>query len=104
MTNRRDFLALSATTALYLLTGCGDSSNAGSESGGGNILPIPALMTPTIQSGVAHYNLDLIETQHTFFSGIQTSAWSWNACSWKYGWVSTSADSSRYYMVIKIYC
>lgn len=81
MTNRRDFLALSATTALYLLTGCGDNGDSGSDSGigEGGTLPIPKLMTPTIRSGVAHYDLDIIETEHTFFSGIKTKTWGVNS-------------------------
>lgn len=80
---RREFLTLSAVTAVYVLTGCG---GGGSSSGGGNnssgnatpvsgALPIPELKRATDVGGVKHYDLNIVEAQHTFFEGIKTDTY-----------------------------
>jgi len=81
VSSRREFLTLSGVTALYVLTGCGSSDNNGDGNGGGDrpadgsTLPIPKLKRPVQKGGVDHYDLNIIETQHTFFEGIKTKTW-----------------------------
>ena len=84
---RREFLTLSTVTAIYILTGCGgggSSSGDGNDSGGSNpgsgtpaagALPIPELKTATDIAGVKHYDLNIVENQHTFFDGIKTNTY-----------------------------
>ncbi len=83
MKNRREFLTLSGAAALYLLTGCSDG---GTNPGGGggdtppgeetaNALPIPELKLPVERAGVKHYDLNIIESQHTFFEGVKTNTY-----------------------------
>ncbi|BAF71750.1 multicopper oxidase family protein [Sulfurovum sp. NBC37-1] len=96
MMKRRKFITISSAAAVWVLTGCGSSNstagggnNPGGNNpgdgnpGGGNpssgSLPIPELKTPTDINGIKHYNLDIIETQHTFFEGIQTKTWALNS-------------------------
>jgi len=94
MMQRREFLTLSTITSLWLLTGCGGGgsdftmgggTNSGGNNPGGNnpgsgtplvgSLPIPALKTPTEINGVQHYDLNIVEAQHTFFEGVQTKTY-----------------------------
>ena len=94
MLKRRKFLALSAASSLVVLTGCGGGSgqaSGGGNSGGGGTggggtgggggsssataLPIPVLKSPVDIGGVQHYDLDIIETEHSFFDGTQTKTW-----------------------------
>jgi len=76
MQNRREFLTLSGVTALYILTGCGSNDDGGNGvSPDGSTLPIPQLKRAVQRGGVDHYDLNIIETQHTFFEGIKTKTW-----------------------------
>ncbi len=85
MQDRREFLTLSGVTALYLFTGCGgsnNSSNSNGGSGGGTptngTLPIPELRQGTAIGGVMHYDINIVEAQHTFFEGVQTKTWAFD--------------------------
>ncbi len=88
---RREFLSLSAVTALALLTGCGGSNSSttgggpgngpGNGSGNGNpslppanekLLPIP----PALHGNV--FDLTVQPAQHEFFAGISTSTFAVN--------------------------
>ena len=94
MMQRREFLTLSTITSLWLLTGCGGGGSdfpmgggtnpGGNNPGGSNpgngtplvgSLPIPALKIPTEINGVQHYDLNIVEAQHTFFEGVQTNTY-----------------------------
>jgi len=88
MNKRRTFLALSGVTALYVLTGCSDSSSMdpGDVNGGGDTpdetagtLPIPELLRGTERDGVRHYDIDIVEAEHTFFEGIKTKTYAMNS-------------------------
>ena len=82
MQGRRDFMTLSGAAALYLFTGCGGSSNNNGGSGGGTptngTLPIPELRHGTAIGGVMHYDVNIVEAQHTFFGGVQTKTWAFD--------------------------
>ncbi len=98
---RRNFLALSAVSALALLQGCGGSStnpngmgngNNNNNAAGGNqnsniptggiktkSLPIPTLLTGSDRAGVKHYDLTLQKAQHDFFNGVKTDTFAINS-------------------------
>ncbi len=84
---RRTFLTLSSVTALYVLSGCGgstgtmnDTTPGGENPGGGGTpaagtLPVPTLLKPTDRNGTQHYDLNIIESTHTFFEGTDTQTY-----------------------------
>ena len=94
---RRDFIAISAVSAAWLLTGCGggggDSASggagggtnpgAGNPDGGspGNPNPafgelaIPPLLDPAPSGGVKHFNLPIGTGSKEFFAGVSTATY-----------------------------
>jgi len=78
---RRDFLALSSVTALWVLSGCGRRKEKSSTPihTTDNKLPIPELLKPTSKNGVQHYDLNVQKAQHTFFDGIKTDTYGINS-------------------------
>ena len=81
--NRRDFLGLSATAAIFLLTGCvgGGGGNRMSQSSSDlsnltinkRALPIPTLLEGVDKNGVKHYDISINKAQHNFFSNANTN-------------------------------
>ncbi|SFZ97589.1 Multicopper oxidase [hydrothermal vent metagenome] len=80
---RRDFLALSSVTALWIITGCGGGSTESSTpiNATKKILPIPELLKPNKKNGVQHYDLNVEEAQHTFFDGIKSDTYAISSTS-----------------------
>jgi len=82
MMKRREFLALSSVTAVWILTGCGGSSSGGDDLADvtpiQDSLPIPKLIQGEEKNGVIEYDLDIIKAQHIFFEGIQTATYAIN--------------------------
>jgi len=100
MTERRKFLALSSATAIYLLTGCGGSTDTNNHRGNGNsgmgggmqggdsssnnpsstisTLPIPPLLRARDSGGIKHYDLTIQASQHNFFDGVATDTYGIN--------------------------
>jgi len=79
---RRDFLALSSVTALYLITGCQGVSSLTYSSNlkiKAKPLPIPELLKPTERAGIKHYDLTVQEAKHDFFEGIDTDTFAINS-------------------------
>ena len=74
MQNRREFLAISAIAAISILTGCGGASTDNNTPLRAT-LPIPQLKTGKDINGIKHYDLNIIQTAHTFFKGISTKTW-----------------------------
>ncbi len=78
---RREFLTLSSVVALYILTGCGGDSTSTSTpqaNGDTTTLPIANLLEPAIKDGVKHFDLDIREASHEFFSSIKTDTFAIN--------------------------
>jgi len=87
---RREFITVSGAAAIWLLTGCGGSSDSGGgNTGGGNVgsgsaghpgnpnpapgeLAIPPLLDPASGGGAKHFNLSIQEGSMEFFPGIST--------------------------------
>jgi FtsP/CotA-like multicopper oxidase with cupredoxin domain len=81
MMKRRDFFKLSAVTSLWLLTGCGGGGTSSSGNNGTattTALPIPSLLKPIDKNGVQHYDVSILEAEHTFFDGIATKTYAMN--------------------------
>ncbi len=78
---RREFIAISSTAALWVLTGCGgggegENNNPKNDSPSKNVpLPIPKLITGEVRNGVRHYDLEILKAKHEFFEGIQTATY-----------------------------
>ena len=81
MIQRREFLTLSATTALWLVTGCGGGNKSSSTTVPINskALLIPTLLKPTTKNGVQHFDLNIQEAKHSFFDGVQTATYAINS-------------------------
>ncbi len=83
---RRTFLALSVSTATWLLTGCGrgnmDTSSSGldiiNKQEFDTLLAIPPLLEPHDIAGVQHYNLTIQKSTHHFFDGYTTQTYGMN--------------------------
>ena len=98
---RRKFLALGAASSMVVMTGCGGGGSTQPTGGGGGgaggggtgggtggggggtttsvALPIPELKSPVDINGVKHYDLDILDTEHTFFSGVKTKTWAFSS-------------------------
>ena len=100
---RRDFITLSAVSAVWLLTGCGGGDSAPAGPGGGNgpgggdpgagnpgggspgnpnpafgELAIPPLLDPVPSGGVKHFNLSVGTGSKEFFAGVNTATYGVN--------------------------
>ncbi|WP_052746142.1 multicopper oxidase family protein [Sulfurovum lithotrophicum] len=83
MMKRRKFITISSAAAVWVLTGCGGGGNSGgmgNDNPGngtpvGGTLPIPELLEGKDVNGVLHYDLDIVNAQHSFFEGIQTATY-----------------------------
>jgi len=77
---RREFLALSSVAALCIVTGCGGGSSSTPPSGiKSKSLPIPELLKATDKGRVKHYDLNIKEAKHTFFTDIETDTFAINS-------------------------
>ncbi len=79
--DRREFIALSAIGAAYLLSGCGGGSaqDSATTTTKSKALPIPTLEKGVVRNGVRHFDLTIKAATHSFFDGVQTATWGINA-------------------------
>ena len=88
---RRNFLGLSGITAMYLFIGTEGAEARGrrkrrrNDRGGSTptppptvtpkALPIPELRRPVMKNGIQHYDLNVVESEHSFFEGVKTKTY-----------------------------
>ena len=87
--NRRDFLGLSATAAIFLLAGCGGGGSSSTNSSDlSNLdsnqtkLPIPTLIEGVDKNGTKHYDISINRAKHNFFSNTQTNTYAFGEQSY----------------------
>jgi len=80
---RREFLGLSIIASIGLILGCGGGGRGGSNSLKttikNNPLPIPKLNRGNIKNGIKHFDLNIQQSTHNFFSGISTKTYGINS-------------------------